>query len=99
MSEYNLSIQSTYLLISDTDLDAIVRDIQTGFPGWRNRQVYGCLISRGIRVQFQRVREAQRRTDPIGSIMCRLNHIQRRSYSVPGPRHLWHIDGNHKLIR
>jgi len=25
--------------------------------------------------------------------------IQRRVYSVPGPNALWHLDGNHKLIR
>lgn len=25
--------------------------------------------------------------------------IQRRNYSVPGPNALWHLDGNHKLIR
>ncbi len=25
--------------------------------------------------------------------------IQRRGYSVPGPNALWHLDGNHKLIR
>jgi len=24
---------------------------------------------------------------------------QRRTYSVRGPLELWHIDGNHKLIR
>ena len=25
--------------------------------------------------------------------------IRRRVYQVPGPNALWHIDGNHKLIR
>uniref|UniRef100_A0A1X7U675 Integrase catalytic domain-containing protein n=1 Tax=Amphimedon queenslandica TaxID=400682 RepID=A0A1X7U675_AMPQE len=25
-------------------------------------------------------------------------HIMRRSYHVPGPNYVWHIDGNHKLI-
>ena len=99
MSEYNLSIRSTYSTMSDTDLDAVVSEIQTQFSGWGNRQVYGCLVSRGIRVQFQRVRESQRRVDPVGPIMRRLNRVQRRRYSVQGPRHLWHMDGNHKLIR
>ena len=99
MSEYNLSIRSTYSTMSDTYLDAVVSEIQTQFSGWGNRQVYGCLVSRGIRVQFQRVRESQRRVDPVGSIMRRLNRVQRRRYSVQGPRHLWNMDGNHKLIR
>ena len=96
MSEYNLSIGSTYSTISDADLDAIVRQ---QFYGWGNRQVYGSLVSLGIRVPHQRVRESQRRVDPEGSIMRRLNRVQRRTYSVPGPQHLWHIDGNHKMIR
>ena len=99
MSEYNLSIRSTYSTMSDTDLDAVVSDLQTQFSGWGNRQVYGCLVSRRIRVQFQRVRESQRRVDPVDSIMQRLNRVQRRRYSVQGPHHLWHMDGNHKLIR
>ena len=96
MSEYNLSIRSTYSNISDAELDAIV---QQQFNGWGNRQVYGSLVSLGIRVPHQRVRESQRRVDPEGSMMCRLNRVQRRRYSVPCPQHLWHIDGNHKLIR
>lgn len=29
----------------------------------------------------------------------RLHVLRRRQYSVPGPNSLWHIDGNHKLIR
>ncbi len=29
----------------------------------------------------------------------RLRVLSRRQYSVPGPNSLWHIDGNHKLIR
>lgn len=29
----------------------------------------------------------------------RLHVLRRRQYSVPGPNALWHIDGNHKLIR
>ena len=96
MSEYNLSIGSTYSNISDAELDTIV---QQQFYGWGNRQVYGSRVSLGIRVPHQRVRESQRHVDPEGSMMRRLNRVQRRRYSVPGPQHLWHIDGNHKLIR
>ena len=85
--------------ITDASLDAIISDIQTQFPGWGNRLVYGGLVSHGIKVQFERVRESQRRTDPEGSILRRLHHVHRRIYAGQGPRYLWHIDGNHKLIR
>ena len=48
---------------------------------------------------FHRVREAQAHIDPEGSFIRRLRFLNRRRYSVPGPQWLWHIDGNHKLIR
>ena len=32
-------------------------------------------------------------------MLRRLQQTQRRKYSVPGPQYLWHMDGNHKLIR
>ncbi|XP_036417029.1 uncharacterized protein LOC118800955 [Colossoma macropomum] len=42
-----------------------------------------------------------RREDPEGSEMraLQLHTVRRRRYSVPAPNSLWHIDGNHKLIR
>jgi hypothetical protein len=52
-----------------------------------------------MRVQFHRVRESQSRIDPEGSMLRRLQYLRRRYYSVRGPQHLWHVDGNHKLIR
>lgn len=99
MLEYNLTIRGTYSNISDADLDAEVAKVQRQFPNWGNRQVHGYLLSCDIRVQVQRVRSSQRRVDPEGSFMRRLCHLQRRKYSVPGPQHVWHMDGNHKLIR
>ena len=99
MRGYGLSIHQTYSNISDAELDAIVSDAQHLFPGWGNRQMYGYLVSRGIRIQQIRVRESQSRVDPEGSVMRRLHSIRRREYSVQGPQHLWHTDGNHKLIR
>lgn len=42
-----------------------------------------------------------KRVNPEGVTMRRLSiqTAKRRQYSVPAPNHLWHIDGNHKLIR
>lgn len=53
----------------------------------------------GIRVQRWRVREALHRIDPAGSAMRAVRLIRRRPYRVPCPNSLWHLDGNHKLIR
>ena len=97
MSDYNLSIRATYYPITDEELDEVITTLQQQFPNWGNRQMYG--LHCGMRVQFHCVRESQSRIDPEGSMMRRLQCLRRRSYSVPGPQHLWHVDGNHKLIR
>ena len=91
MSIYNIYIHDAYSVMSDEELDVIVATKQQEFPNWGNRQMYGYLISRNIRVQFHRVRESQSQVDPEGSIMQRLQHLRRRSYSIPGPQHLWHF--------
>ena len=61
----------------------------------------GFLSQRGYTVQQHRVRESMRRVDPEevllwGLAMRVINH---QHYHVAGPQCLWHIDGNHKLIR
>ena len=99
MSAFHLSIREMYTSISEDDLKRAISDIQFSHPNWGNRLMYGYLISIGIRVPFHRVREAQAQIDPEGSFLRRLRFLNRRRYSVPGPQWLWHIDGNHKLIR
>ena len=93
MSEYGLSITSQYATLTDDELDQLVISIQDQFPTCGNRQMYGHLLSQGHRVQQRRIRECQRRT------MCRLGCLRRREYKVAAPRSLYHIDGNHKLVR
>ena len=99
MSCYSLSVRSMYSSCTDDQLDMLVSDIQRHYPNAGNRQMYGFLLARGVRVQHHHVRECQRRVDPEGSFLRRLHCLYRRRYSVSGPQHLWHIDGNHKLIR
>ena len=99
MSEYNLSVHMFYSDISDSDLSRIIQDIQLQFPTCGNQQMQGHLLSQGIRVQQHRIRDLQRQVDPAGSVMRRLRKVQRRQNRVNGPGALWHMDGNHKLIR
>ena len=99
MSEFNLTIRSYYTQLTDHELDRVVLEIHRNIPTCGNRQLQGCLLARGLRVQQHRIREAHRRVDPEGSVMRRLQAMHRRSYSVPAPRSLYHIDGHHKLIR
>ena len=99
MEVYSLSVRNLYSVIPDDELDVIVRRIQERFGFCGNRQMQGHLLSEGIRVQQFHVRESQRRVDPGGVALRRLVSIKRRRYKVNGPLALWHIDGNHKLIR
>ena len=101
MTEYSLSIHMMYSTLSDSKLDEIVHvgEIQHQFLTCGNQQMQGHLLAQGIRVQQQRIRESQRHVDPSGSMMRRLRIIHHRHYHVNGPRALWHIYGNHKLIR
>lgn len=99
MSEFGLSVQEQYTDITDSELDTLVADIHTDFPNCGNNVMKGHLLSHGYRIQQHRIRESLRRVDPRGSMLRRLQVINRRVYCVPGPRSLYHIDGNHKLIR
>ena len=71
MTEYGLSVHALYSELTDQELEWVVRDIQSQFPTFGNRQMQGHLLSRGIRVQQYRVREAQRKVNPIGSVKRR----------------------------
>lgn len=99
MEQYGLYVHNLYSTLSDDQLDSVVTRIQSRFGVCGNRQMMGHLLASGIRVQQDRVRESQRRVDPGGCAMRRMVAINRRKYKVNGPLALWHIDGNHKLIR
>ena len=61
----------------------------------------GYLQAKGLNIQWERIRSALWKLDPEWMILRSVNSniIHRRKYSVPGTLFLWHIDGNHKLIR
>ena len=77
-------------------MEDAIRDFKSQFPNVGEAVLKGHLESKGIHVQRAKIREA---------IWAVSGHhelrppICRRSYSVPGPNALWHIDGNHQMIR
>uniref|UniRef100_A0A3B1IPT3 Integrase catalytic domain-containing protein n=1 Tax=Astyanax mexicanus TaxID=7994 RepID=A0A3B1IPT3_ASTMX len=87
--------------IGNEELDAKVHEILSYHPNTGYKMMVGHLNARGIRIQRRRVQEAMHRVDPEGTLMrtFQLQTLHRRKYSVPAPNSLWHIDGNHKLIR
>lgn len=88
-----------YTSISDSDLDGHVREIQYNNPNIGMSLLQGYLQSRGVFVQRHRVRQSVLRINPIASLSRWHQVVSRRSYSVPGPNSLWHIDGHHSLVR
>ena len=88
-----------YSVIDDQHLDELVAAASSLHPQWGIRMVKGYLQSKGVRVQWKRIRQSLLRTDPIGLMERWTRTIKRRQYNVKYPLSLWHIDGNHKLIR
>ena len=101
LEEFSLSVRATYTDMSNEELDAEVASILRNFPNTGYKRMTGFLLSRNIRVQQQRIREAMRRVNPEGTVLraLELNVVRRRKYQVKSPLALWHIDGNHKLVR
>ena len=92
--EWNIQAFST---LSDSELDGIVGQYMLRFPNCGEAMLRGHLHSNSLHIQRRRIRESIHRITQSE----RLPHpaIFRRTYSVPGPNHLWHLDGNHKMIR
>ncbi|XP_042626097.1 uncharacterized protein LOC109068500 isoform X1 [Cyprinus carpio] len=101
MAESDLSVRELYSTLTDEELDQCVIDIKSRQPHSGYRMVKGLLQAQGLRVQYERVRASMHRVDTIGVIsrITNLGCIVRRTYSVPSPQSLMHIDTNHKLIR
>mgnify|MGYP000654049422 CR=1 FL=1 len=86
-------------------MDIGYQELYTVITGMMNQTPYagesyvsGGLRACGIFVQRYRVREILSTIDPVGRALRRRAAIQRRLYNVRAPNHLWHIDGNHKLV-
>ena len=101
VSEFNISVRNKYSNVSDEELDNIVLAVKQNFPNTGYKQMKGFLSQHGYTVQQDCLRESMRRVDPEGVLLrgLKMRVINRRHYCVAGPQCLWHIDGNHKLIR
>ncbi|KAL7396210.1 hypothetical protein ABVT39_002205 [Epinephelus coioides] len=98
LQDYNIPT-SKFNSISDQQLDLKVSQIKTEHPNVGEVMLMGHLRSQNIVVQRQRLRDSLRRVDPVGVLARRRTAIARRVYSVPHPNFIWHVDGNHNLIR
>ena len=99
LQELGRGRRQRYSMLSDVDLDQQVMDIHGRHPESGYRMIEGVLRSEGVLIQRERVRQSLRRVDPAGSERRLIRALHRRQYQVPSPNALWHIDGNHKLVR
>ena len=101
LKKFNIRIGETYDCLEDTELDSNVLEILRNFPNTGYKKMKGYLTARNFKIQEYRIRDSMRRVDPEGVALRALQSriIVRRKYSVAGPLSLWHMDGNHKLIR
>jgi len=87
-----------YSIISNSDLDSMVFQIKSQSPCAGEVMVAAHLNSRGVRVPRSRLRASIHRLDPDVRRNLR-SAIRRTVYYVEAPNSVWHLDGNHKLIR
>ncbi|CAG8766984.1 2107_t:CDS:2, partial [Rhizophagus irregularis] len=90
---------ASYTEITNEQLDDLIRDLRAEHPFFGQVLLMGSLRSLGIRIPHQRLRESLQRIDTFSVLNRWSSIIPRRVYNVAGPNCLWHIDGNHKLIR
>jgi hypothetical protein len=88
-----------YSLLSDDDLDTIIKRLKQEYPFSGIRMLMGVLKSEGIKITRERLQNSIQRIDTLGNISRSIRTTMRRIYRVAGPNALWHIDGNHKLIK
>ncbi|XP_046863141.1 uncharacterized protein LOC124456874 [Xenia sp. Carnegie-2017] len=96
---YNIPYEGRFSNHSNDELRCSVVAIKLGHPNAGEVMVQGHLRAKGVNVQRNRIRSIIKEVDPRGVETRSSLRIRRRRYSVPCPNYLWHIDGNHKLIR
>ncbi|KAI9517035.1 hypothetical protein NQZ68_020849 [Dissostichus eleginoides] len=90
----------TYSTISDAALDHLIKEIVAGNNQIGPESVRAQLQAQQMWIQRRRVRDSMRRIDPEAAALRAMSQrLHRRAYRVAGPNSLWHLDGNHKLIR
>ena len=88
-----------YSNTTDAQLDIELQRIIQQHPNDGEVLLTGHLRSQGIHVPRSRIRAAIHRVDPEGPQIRSLTTVRRRVYHSEGVNHVWHIDGNHQLIR
>lgn len=85
--------------LSESTLDEIVRSIKVDHPNDGEILMQGHLRRLNINIKRQDLRASIHRVDAANIQARRANVVRRRVYLADHPNSVWHLDGNHKLIR
>ena len=88
-----------YTSITSQELNEVVKHIKLDHPNDGEALLKGHLFRLGIKVPRSQLRASIHEVDHERTVCRRSNVIKRCTYSVPAPNAMWHVDGNHKLIR
>ena len=99
LSEAGIDHSARFTIIDDSQLDRIIAEIKEAYPNEGEVNVIGHLRTRGIRVQRNRVRAPIHRVDPQEPAERSSRNFHPRVYETPCPNFVWHLDGNHKLVK
>ena len=100
--EFQIDDEQNWSSIGNGELREVMQNIMSISPGIGQTRMLAALCSRALKVQRWKVRELMRQLDPVGIALRWRRSICRRKYDVQSvrcPNALWHIDGNHKMIR
>ena len=98
LNEYDLDTE-TFTNISMPELTELVKQVKAEHPNFREVMLQGHLLHMGIKIPRAKLRSVIHLVDHANTV-CRRSHvINRKVYSAPHPNAVWHIDGNHKMIR
>ena len=96
-SEYGMvGDEQKFTPISDQELRGHIQTIKKDMPEIGYNLMRGVLRSRGIHQSIPRIEQCISHVDPINTAMRWAAPTSRRRYEV---HYIWHMDGNHKLIR
>ncbi|XP_051804019.1 uncharacterized protein LOC110972740 isoform X2 [Acanthochromis polyacanthus] len=99
MKSFQISARNRFTPINDVDLEDHVRRLHNQFPRSGSEMMRAYLRAEGIVVQRRRVREILNQIDPAAAAQRWSQTVARRTYYVPFPNSLWHIDRHMRLIR
>ncbi len=98
LEEFNIP-HDDYTAISSSELDEVIASIKVNFRNDGEVMLQAHILRLGFKVPRSALRASIHRVDHERTIARRSQVIKRRTYCVPHPNALWHVDGNHKLIR